>query len=147
MATESEYRFSDAGNSLFPSKVNQIRISPAKSRDVHTTRKSLRPFISSLMQDKKKVLTKDDLNKMNSKIQLIKNKCMNAKPKLGKSDSRKTMNSVWMSNEQMNDSVDLDSEDITEAKKGAKVHLIRSVFEDRPPTVYFKYPKCCGIPF
>ncbi len=45
-------------------------------------------------------------------MELIKSKCMNARPKLGKSDSRKTMNSVWMSNQQMNDSVDLDSEDI-----------------------------------
>jgi len=32
MTTETEYRFSDSNNNLFPSKVNQIRISPAKTR-------------------------------------------------------------------------------------------------------------------
>lgn len=37
---------------------------------------------------------------------------MNAKQKMVKSESRKTMNSIWMSNQQINDSVDLDSEDI-----------------------------------
>jgi hypothetical protein len=58
MATESIYRFSDAGNSLFPSKVNQIRISPAKTRDAQTTRMSLKPFSSSILQEKKKILTK-----------------------------------------------------------------------------------------
>lgn len=46
---------------------------------------------------------------MSSKIQLIKNKCMTVKPKLGKSDSKKTLNSVWMSNQQLNESADLDS--------------------------------------
>lgn len=36
---------------------------------------------------------------------------MKVRPKLGKSESRKTMNSIWMSNQQLNDSVDLDSDD------------------------------------
>ena len=36
---------------------------------------------------------------MNSKIQLIKNKCMNVKPRLKKSDSKKTLNSMWMEND------------------------------------------------
>ncbi len=70
---------------------------------------------------------------------------MNVKPRLGKSDSRKTLNSVWMTNQQLNDSVDEDSEEGGEKNKPTKVHLIRSPFEDRPPTVFFKYPKCCGI--
>ena len=67
---------------------------------------------------------------------------MNTKAK-PRSDSKKTLNSVWMTNEQLNESVDLESEDMAEAKKSAKVHLLRSPFEDRPPTVFFKYPKCC----
>lgn len=43
---------------------------------------------------------------------------MNVRPKFGRADSKKTLNSAWMSNEPLNDSVDLDSEDFTEAKKG-----------------------------
>ena len=35
---------------------------------------------------------------------------MNVKPKLGKSDSKKTLNSVWMDNEPLNESLDLDSQ-------------------------------------
>jgi translation initiation factor IF-1 len=35
---------------------------------------------------------------MSSKLQLIKSKCMNGHPRLGKSDSKKTLNSVWMDN-------------------------------------------------
>lgn len=90
------------------------------------------------------MMSKEDIVRMTSKIQLIKSKCMNVKPRLGKSDSKKTLNSVWMDNEPLNDSVDLDSEDPVESK-GHKVHLLRSVFQDRPATVFFKYPKCCGI--
>ena len=89
-------------------------------------------------------MTKEEILKINSKIQLIKSKCMNVKPRLGKSDSKKTLNSVWMDNEPLNESVDLDSEDPAD-KKGNKVHLMRSVFDDRPATIFFKYPKCCGI--
>ena len=37
-------------NNLFPTKVNQIRISPVKTRDSQTTRKSLKPFSSSIIQ-------------------------------------------------------------------------------------------------
>ena len=59
MATESAYRFSDASTHLFPSKPKQIRISPVKTRDSQTTRKSLKPFSSSIIQEKKKILTKD----------------------------------------------------------------------------------------
>jgi hypothetical protein len=96
MATESGYRLSDGTNNLFPSKPNQIRISPVKTRDSQTTRKSLKLFSSSIIQDRKKILTKEEYLKINSKIQLIRNKCMNAKSKL-RSDSKKTLNSVWMS--------------------------------------------------
>ncbi len=70
---------------------------------------------------------------------------MNVKPRLGKSDSKKTLNSMWMENDAMNDSADEDSQDMIENKKGAKVHLIQSIFKDRPATIFFKYPKCCGI--
>lgn len=50
---------------------------------------------------------------MSSKIQLIKSKCMKAPASLIKSDSKKTFKSMWMGNEQLNDSVDMDSEDET----------------------------------
>ena len=88
-------------------------------------------------------MTKDDILKMNSKIQLIKSKCMNVKPKLGKSDSKKTLNSMWMDDEPLNESLDLDSEDLND-KKGNKVHILKSTFEGRPSTIFFQYPKCCG---
>lgn len=39
---------------------------------------------------------------MNSKIQLIKSKCMKVKPQIGRSDSKKTLNSIWMDNEPLN---------------------------------------------
>jgi hypothetical protein len=61
MDAEIKYRMSDATNSLSPSKVNQIRISPAKTKDGLTTRLSLKPFSSSILQEKKKVLTKDEI--------------------------------------------------------------------------------------
>ena len=70
---------------------------------------------------------------------------MNPKPRLGKSDSKKTLNSLWMDNEPLNQSADLDSEDHNDNKKGNKVHLLKSIFADRPPTIFFKYPKCCAI--
>jgi hypothetical protein len=130
---------------LFPSKAKQIRISPVKTRDSQTTRKSLKPFSSSIIQEKRKIMTKEDILKINSKIQLIKSKCMNPKPRLGKSDSKKTLNSMWMDNEPLNESADLDSEDHNENGKSNKVHLLKSVFEDRPPTIFFKYPKCCAL--
>lgn len=105
MTTESGYR-SDHPSSLFPSKPNQIRISPVKTRDSQTTRKSLKLFSSSIIQDRKKLLTREECQKISSKIQLIRNKCMNTKAK-PRSDSKKTLNSVWMANEQLNESVDL----------------------------------------
>lgn len=98
MQIGQNYRLSEDSNNLFPSKVNQIRISPVKTRDTQTTRKSLKPFSSSIIQEKKKIMTKEDILKMSSKLQLIKDKCMNARPRIARSDSKKTMNSVWMTN-------------------------------------------------
>lgn len=46
---------------------------------------------------------------MNSKIQLIKSKCMKVPVNLCRSDSKKTLKSIWMNNQQLNDSVDMDS--------------------------------------
>ena len=68
---------------------------------------------------------------------------MNTKPKINRSDSKKTLRSQWMENEALNESLDLDSEDFSD-KKGTKVHLLKSIFDDRPPTVFFQCPKCCG---
>jgi hypothetical protein len=48
MASEGEYRSSEGGNNLFPSKNSNIRISPAK-RETQTTRKSMKPFSSSII--------------------------------------------------------------------------------------------------
>jgi hypothetical protein len=106
MDPDTKYRSSDATGSISPTKTNQIRISPAKTKDSRTTRLSLKPFSSSILQEKKKVLTKDEIEKMNSKIQLIKSKCMNIRPRIRKSESRKTSNSVC---NELNDSVDEDS--------------------------------------
>jgi hypothetical protein len=58
MQAEANYRRSEGNPGLFPQKVNQIRISPVKTKDGQTTRKSLKPFSSSIIQDKKKILTK-----------------------------------------------------------------------------------------
>ena len=96
MATMSDYRLSDQSASTFPSRVKHIRISPVKNRDGQTTRKSLKPFSSSIIQDRKKILTKEEAMKLNSKIQLIRNKCLNPKSKLARNDSKKTMNSLWV---------------------------------------------------
>lgn len=38
--------------------------------------------------------------------------------------------------------MDLDDEPV---EKLTKVHLLRSRFEDRPSTIFFYYPKCCGL--
>lgn len=98
MATECGYRLSDGTTNVFTSKPNQIRISPVKTRDSQTTRKSLKLFSSSIIQDRKKIYTRDESLKINSKIQLIRNKCMNAAKSKLRSDSKKTLNSVWLPN-------------------------------------------------
>jgi hypothetical protein len=95
--------------SLLTEKSNRIRISPAKTRDSLLTRQSLKPFSSSVIQEKKRLPTKEDILKMNSKLQLIKSKCMKIPVNLIRSDSKKTLKSIWMNNEQLNDSVDIDS--------------------------------------
>ena len=72
---------------------------------------------------------------------------MRPKPRLNKSDSKKTLTSMaWMPQE-LNESVDLDSEDNNGLEQGGPpaIHMLRSIFDDRPPTVFFRYPKCCGI--
>jgi hypothetical protein len=68
MQVEVNYRRSEGNNSVFPQKVNQIRISPVKTKDGQTTRKSLKPFSSSIIQDKKKILSKEEIIKMNSQL-------------------------------------------------------------------------------
>lgn len=50
------------------SEKGKFRISPVKTRDSIITRKSLKPFSSSIIQDKKAVLSKQDLIKINSKL-------------------------------------------------------------------------------
>lgn len=66
---------------------------------------------------------------------------------VGKCDSKRTLQSQWLNNEQLNDSLDMDSEDDVEttATKTNKAHFLRSPFPDRPSTLFFQYPKCCGI--
>jgi len=43
---------------LLTEKNNKIRISPAKTRDSLLTRQSLKPFSSSVIQDKRRMPTK-----------------------------------------------------------------------------------------
>jgi hypothetical protein len=58
MEIDGTYRMSEStNNSRFPIRMNQIRISPIKAREGQATRKSLKPFSSSILQEKKKVLT------------------------------------------------------------------------------------------
>ena len=61
-----------------------------------------------------------------------------------RSDSKQTLQSQWMQNEQLNDSVDLESE-VDPTEKTTKVHLMPSRFVHRPPTIFFFYPKCCKL--
>lgn len=120
METTIQYRTKAPTHTLLTEKNNKIRISPTKTRDSLLTRKSIKPFSSSVIQDRKRIPTKDDLIKMNSKLQLIKSKCMKQPAiNLLRSDSKKTMKSIWMSNEQMNDSVDMDDEE--ETSTGTKI--------------------------
>ena len=70
-------------------------------------RKPLKPFSSSVIQDKKIIPSKNDILKISSKLELIKSKCMRNPPQVGRSDSRRTLQSQWLSNEGLNDSVDL----------------------------------------
>ena len=99
METTIQYRTKAPNYTLLTEKNNKIRISPTKTRDSLLTRKSIKPFSSSVIQDKKRIPTKDDLIKMNSKLQLIKSKCMKQPViNLLRSDSKKTMKSIWMTN-------------------------------------------------
>lgn len=75
-------------------------------------RKSLKPFSSSIIQNQRQIPNKADIMKMNSKLELIKSKVMKTKVGLVRSDSKKTMQSQYMTGENLNDSVDLvESED------------------------------------
>lgn len=75
-------------------------------------RKSLKPFSSSIIQNQRQIPSKADIMKMNSKLELIKSKVMKTKVGLVRSDSKKTMQSQYMTGENLNDSVDLvESED------------------------------------
>ena len=96
MEATIQYRNKAAGITLLTEKNNMIRISPAKTRESLLTRKSLKPFSSSVIQDKKRIQTREDMIKINSKIQLIKSKCMKAPVTLCRSDSKKTLKSIWM---------------------------------------------------
>lgn len=80
------------------SEKGKFRISPVKNRDSLMVKKSLKPFSSSIIQDKKVLPTKQDLIKMNSKLQLIKSKVMKSPTKLRRNDSKKTLQSQWMNN-------------------------------------------------
>ena len=73
-------------------------------------KKSLKPFSSSIIQEKKPLPTKEDLIKISSKLQLIKSKVMKSPVKIRRMDSKRTLNSQFM-DENLNDSVDLDSEE------------------------------------
>lgn len=85
----------------------KFRISPVKTRDSGITRKSLKPFSSSIIQEKKLIPTKQDLIKINSKLELIKSKVMKSKGGITRSDSKKTLQSQFLSGENLNDSEDL----------------------------------------
>ncbi len=75
------------------------------------TRKSLKPFSSSIIQEKKPIPTKQDILKMNSKLEVIKSKVMKAKSGVTRSDSKKTLQSQYLGGENLNDSVDIESAD------------------------------------
>ena len=89
--------------------------------------------------------TKQDLIKINSKIQLIKSKVMKSPSKMRRNDSKNTLQSQWMGEGTLNDSVDMDSEGESTQEPGNSAHLLRSRFDDRPPTLFFYYPKCCAM--
>lgn len=127
------------------SEKGKFRISPVKNRDSLMVKKSLKPFSSSIIQDKKLVPCKQDLVKMNSKIQLIKSKVMKSPSKMRRTDSKKTLQSQWMGEGALNDSVDMESEEESTKDVGNSANLLRSRFEDRPSTLFFHYPKCCGM--
>ena len=62
-------------------------------------------------QEKKPIPTKQDILKMNSKLELIKSKVMKAKSGVTRSDSKKTLQSQYLGGENLNDSVDIESAD------------------------------------
>lgn len=72
---------------------SRFRISPIKMRESMLTRKPLKPFSSSIIQDRKPNLTRKDIFKINSKIELIKSKVMKNKGAIPRSASRRTMES------------------------------------------------------
>ena len=92
------------------------------------TRKSLKPFSYSIIQDKKPLPTKQDIIKMNSKLELIKSKVMKTKGGIARSDSKKTLQSQFVNDDNLNDSVDMESEDEGDKEKGTTAHMLRSKF-------------------
>lgn len=108
-------------------------------------KKTSKPLSSSIIQEKKSLPTKQDILKINSKLELIKSKCMKSPKKVMRSDSKRTLQSQWDQDNILNDSVDIESTEGGTQEKGTVVNMIKSKYEDRPATVFFHYPKCCGI--
>lgn len=125
-ARANSYQPKDSADALISDK-GKFRISPVKNRDSLMVKKSLKPFSSSIIQEKK-LPSKQDLVKMNSKLQLIKSKVMKSPSKMRRTDSKKTLQSQWVGEGNLNDSVDLESEDESTQEQGQVAYLLRSPF-------------------
>lgn len=53
---------------------------------------------------------------------------MKTKPGITRSDSKKTLQSQFVNDDNLNDSVDMESEDEGEKEKGSNAHMLRSKF-------------------
>ena len=73
-----------------------FRMSPVKNRQTTINRKSLKPFSSAIVHERKPLPTKEDLLKINSKLELIKSKCMKLPKSLSRSDSKQTLQSQFL---------------------------------------------------
>lgn len=104
-------------------------------------------FSSSVVNAQKgKSLNKIQPGKGNAKIDIIRLKCM-AKP-LAKFRQQNALEPKWMEGEALNISFDMEDETddaVLEQGDSNVVYVRRSKFEGRPSTVFFRYPKCCGI--
>ena len=75
MTTYTENSLTDI-NTGIPAKINEFRLTPNKIRNYYINR-NIQPLANSVMHQRKKIMTKDDINKLNNKISIIKSKCMN----------------------------------------------------------------------
>lgn len=107
------------------------------------------PYSTSTIKCKRPQ-TKEAIAKLHSKIDLIRLKCLKTKESQNLTNQKHVQHyesSNKYSQPEMNESFDLESEEETQHThaRGNTLKMLKSIFPQRPSTIFFEYPKGCGI--